>query len=58
MRTFKIQTNHLVFFEWGCVIEFDGKKHYTVNGDTTNRKLPKEIVENNDMWFKEITDEN
>ena len=57
MKKYKIATNSLVFFEMGDEIQFDGEEHYRVEGDQTDRKIHKDVVENCPRWFKEITDE-
>jgi hypothetical protein len=55
IKKFEVTTHWLVFLEKGDIIQFDGKEHYRVDGDQTNRRIPKEVVENCPLWFKEIT---
>lgn len=53
-KKLKVDTHHLVFFDKGTIVTFDGKDHYREEGDTTDRKLPKEIAKLCPIWFKEI----
>ena len=57
MKKFEVITNWLVQFDSGTILCFDGKEHYRVDEDQTNRKLHKDIVEVVPRWFKEIIDE-
>jgi len=54
IKKFEVITNWLVQFEIGTIVQFDGKEYYRVDGDQTDRKIHKDIVEAIPLWFKEI----
>lgn len=58
MKKFKVNTNHLVFFEKGTILECDDNVCYKRHQQQTSANIPKEIVENNPTWFEEVNDED